>query len=744
MMRKLLNVAPIALLASTLALLFALMAACEKPKSDKPAAQSKAPAISKIVITANVAGPIVIATPDAEFDLAPGGYLQAFLVRDGKRLTLDDPAPGSRVANAVVGGKAVADFVLEWNKASVTDATGKLAALGKRVAVTGHSASAGLDETLAIEAYDDFPGMVLVTASYRNAGQKDVAIDRLTLQARRLNAALADAKVAANDLWSFQGASEDWGKDEVLPIPAKFSRPNIMGSPVNQGHGGGVPVNAFWTATVGEAIGHIETLPLVLSMPVKVAADRRIETSLELNSKITLKPGESYATPRSFVAVYQGDFYEPLSTYSRALQREGWNIPKPNGEDYNIAWCGWGYEADVTPAQMLGTIPKLHELGIKWATLDDRWFNNYGDWEPRSDTFPGEAVKTMAQQFHKEGIKSQIWWLPLGVEDGQGKYEAHKYLTSQVAKDHPDWLILDKNGKHARFIRDLAVLCPAVPEVQEYHKKLTEKFIRDWDFDGHKLDNIYTVPACYNPKHHHKSPEDSINAMADVYKVIFQTTRALKPDSVTQSCPCGTTPSIAWLPYMDQAVTADPVGAVQVRRRIKWYKALLGPAAAVYGDHVELSEMHQPKPGVWLEVGRDFASTLGTGGVLGTKFTWGETSPKFDRVALTPEKEAYWKKWTALYNSKMLSRGEFKNLYVYGYDSPEAYAIEKDGRMYYAFYAPKTGVPWKGKIELRGLTPGAYQIHDYVNDKNLGEVDAAKAWLNVEFTDNLLVEAEPK
>ena len=191
-------------------------------------------------------------------------------------------------------------------------------------------------------------------------------------------------------------------------------------------------------------------------------------------------------------------------------------------------------------------------------------------------------------------------------------------------------------------------------------------------------------------------------------------------------------------------MTADPVGAVQVRRRIKWYKALLGPAAAVYGDHVELSEMHQPKPGVWLEVGRDFASTLGTGGVLGTKFTWGETSPKFDRVALTPEKEAYWKKWTALYNSKMLSRGEFKNLYVYGYDSPEAYAIEKDGRMYYAFYAPKTGVPWKGKIELRGLTPGAYQIHDYVNDKNLGEVDAAKAWLNVEFTDNLLVEAEPK
>ena len=32
----------------------------------------------------------------------------------------------------------------------------------------------------------------------------------------------------------------------------------------------------------------------------------------------------------------------------------------------------------------------------------------------------------------------------------------------------------------------------------------------------------------------------------------------------------------------------------------------------------------------------------------------------------------------------MLSKGTFRNLYVYGYDTPEGYAIEKDGKMYYA------------------------------------------------------------
>jgi alpha-galactosidase len=310
-------------------------------------------------------------------------------------------------------------------------------------------------------------------------------------------------------------------------------------------------------------------------------------------------------------------------------------------------------------------------------------------------------------------------------------------------RQHPDWLILDKNGKHARMVRDLATLCPAVPEVQDYYKKLTEKFIRDWGFDGHKLDNIYTVPACYNPKHHHKSPQDSINAMAEVYRVIYQTTRALKPESVTQSCPCGTPPSLAWLPYMDQAVTADPVGAVQVRRRVKMYKALLGPNAAVYGDHVELSQMKKVGNGHWMENGRDFASTIGTGGVVGTKFVWPSPGPKFQNVMLTPEKEPWWKKWIDIYNQKMLSKGEFRNLYTFGYDVPEGYAIEKDGRMYYAFFGPEEGKPWKGEVELRGLQPGKYHVVNYAEGKDLGMVEAKSGEppkLTANFSDHLLLE----
>jgi alpha-galactosidase len=725
-----------------------LALAMAAPRKSATAAQMIDRIHSAIEVETSPEGPVVLTTRAAEFRLLPSGYVQAFLLKDGHKLTLDDPSAGESAAGdfLVHEGKPVY-FSLDFAHVKVTEAAGKMGS-GKRIEIPGEALGPGtkLQRVLILEVYDDFPNLLLSTVEYRNTGTIDFKIDRTVDQQHRFSAHLASAQARSYEMWSFQGSSYDWGKDDVRKLTTPFFQPNVMGGTVKGGYGGGIPVVAFWTKTVGEAIGHVETLPLSVSLPVRVAADQRVHASLDAQSAIIIKPGNSYSTPRGFVAVYSGDFYQPLQIWSSVLQKEGWELTKPSSEAYNVSWCGWGYEADVTPAQMLGTIPKLKEMGIKWATLDDRWFNNYGDWKPRQDTFPGDSIQRMVQDFHKRGILVQLWWLPLGVEDGQGQYEEHKYLVSDVVREHPEWLILDKNGHHARMTRDLAVLCPAVPEVQQYYKRLTETFIRDWDFDGSKLDNIYTVPECHNPAHHHKTPQDSVNAMADVYKTIFQTTRALKPESVTQSCPCGTPPSLAWLPYMDQAVTADPVGAVQVRRRIKMYKALLGPEAAVYGDHVELSAMTRAGKD-WIEHGDDFASTIGTGGVVGTKFVWPDAGSKFKYVNLTEQKEERWKKWIAIYNEKMLSKGAFLPLYNYGYDFPEAYAIQKDGKMYYAFFAPQGDAPWKGQVELRGLTPGTYRVVDYPDSRDLGTIHVTAsqtAKLKTEFKRDLLLEVSPQ
>jgi alpha-galactosidase len=106
----------------------------------------------------------------------------------------------------------------------------------------------------------------------------------------------------------------------------------------------------------------------------------------------------------------------------------------------------------------------------------------------------------------------------------------------------------------------------------------------------------------------------------------------------------------------------------------------------------------------------------------------------------------------------MLSKGTFRNLYTYGYDSPEGYAIEKDGSMFYAFFAPEPGatntkspsaspapVPtWSGQLQLRGLEPNKnYRLTDYVNNKDYGLVTGPIAIIPAQFEQNLLLQATP-
>ncbi len=724
------------------ALFTLILVGCNRDRSAKPGQ----PAVSGATVYRSNGGPITIRTSTAEFRLLPSGYLQALLLQNGKSLTIDDPQSSS--GNTLVSdGKELRDFALDLEHPKIGDASGRLAGQGKRIEVTGKSSSLPeLEETVAIEVYDNFPNVALSSISFKNNGSKEILVHGAMTQQHVFNSSLTDSQAPPYSMWSFHGSSEAWGKDDVMRITDKFARANPMQVVMHNDEnrtGGGIPVVALWTGSVGEAIGHAEVVPVKMSLPVKTGTDGRVTASVAIESDTKLQPGQNFATPLTFVSVFHGDFYEALRLYSRMLQVRGLSLAHPNDADYEANWCGWGYEMDFTPKQMIDTIPKLKQLGFKWATLDAGWFRARGDWEPRSDTFPGNSLQKVVKAYHDAGIRITLWWIPLVTEDGRGKdiLNHRPYQTANVVKAHPDWLILDKNGKPARATADLGALCPALPEVQQYYKKLTEKFIREWDFDGHKLDFSYTVPACYNPKHHHKSPNDSMAAVGDVYKIILETTRAIKPESVTQACPCGTPPSLAWLPYIDQAVTADPVGAKQVRLRTKMYKALLGPESAVYGDHVELTEMEFSNTLHEVDKGRDFASEIGVGSVIGTKFTWPGYGPKFKMVELTPDKETEWKKWIAIYNAKMLSRGKFRGeLYTYGYDWPEAYAIEKDGKMYYAFFAPDKDKPWKGQVELRGLQPGKYSVADYENSAQLGTVESSNPRLAVTFSNHLLLE----
>src|SRR5437879_4549692 len=260
---------------------------------------------SAIGVTVPSSGSIVITTPRAEFRLTAAGYLQAGLLQDKDKqvLTLDDidADPNGSADSLVTSGKEAGDFVLDLTHARVSNASGRLGSKGKRVEISGKSRSMPmLEKSLVIEAYDDLPNLALTSTSYKNLGTADIPVERVVMQRHIFNASLSDQKAPAYGMWSFHGSSEAWGKDDVMQIHDRFSRANpmqvVMHNDENQ-TGGGIPIVAFWTGAVGEAIGHAETVPLRLSLPVSTRDDHRVNAQINVDADTTLHPGQVYTTP---------------------------------------------------------------------------------------------------------------------------------------------------------------------------------------------------------------------------------------------------------------------------------------------------------------------------------------------------------------------------------------------------------------------------------------------------------------
>ncbi|HET7209672.1 MAG TPA: glycoside hydrolase family 36 protein [Terriglobales bacterium] len=589
---------------------------------------------------------------------------------------------------------------------------------GQRLTVVGEARH--LTKTVVLTAYDDFPGMAVFDVQYTNTGHTNLVITKWVSNAYTIN---AQPKAGVPAFWSYQSGSYEKRPNWVLPLKVNFSQKNYLGMNASD-YGGGTPVVDVWRRDVGVAVGHVELRPKLVSLPVSMPDATHAKVAVESEQKLVLKPGESFHTLRTFVAVHQGDYFRTLLEYRRFMVAQGLRPAQPPIDGDGAIWCAWGYGRTVRPQQVYDTLPTVKKLGFKWVTLDDGWQNNVGDWALDPKKFPhGDAdMRALVERIHQEGFRAQLWWSPLSAVP-----------DSDLLHEHPDYALLNEDGSKRKISWwNSLYLCPADPGVVEYHKALVRKILVDWGFDGLKLDGQHMngAPACYNPAHHHAKPEDSVEAMPDFFRQIYETAQAVKPGALVEFCPCGTAYSFFTMPYFNMSVASDPTSSFQVRSKAKSLKALMGDDLPFFGDHVELSDG-----------GNDFASTLGVGGVVGTQFVLPSLVPKRSKSDLTTAREKTFEKWLKLYRQKMLSRGQYLGeLYDIGFDVPETHVIRRDQTMYYAFFSKH----WKGPVELRGLESRKYTVYDYENGKSFGTVSGDKARLSVEFNHHLLLELKPQ
>lgn len=590
---------------------------------------------------------------------------------------------------------------------------------GSTFTVSGISGS-GIEKTVELTFNSAMPGLAALVTRYRNSGSKAVKV-------RGWRNAAHTLPFHSAGFWSFSGASYADRRDWIQPMPVGFEQRNFMGMNASD-YGGGTPVADIWNRDIGLAVGHLETTPKLVALPIGASADGA-SIAIESDQPAEILPGETLSTHTCFLAVHRGDCFAPLTAYRKAMVARGTKPAKVPAAAYSPMWCAWGYERNFTIDQILGTLPKVKELGIDWVVMDDGWQTAEGDWYLDPSKFPnGDAdMIDFVKKVKAAGLKPRLWLAPLAVDPG-----------TDLLRNSTDMLLLDQNGA----VNDVTwwnafSLCPAYQPTIDNCMALVRKIIGEWGFEGLKLDgqHLNGAPACYNKAHKHSRPEEAHERLPDFWKALHETATAINPDAVIEFCPCGTSFAYHSLPHVNQVPASDPLSSWQIRLKAKTTKALMGPSAPFSGDHVELSDDRS-----------DFASTVGVGGVVSTKFTWPRDTDNPSGVlpeggyVLDAAKEADWRRWIDIYRTHELPLGDYRgDLYDIGFDRPETHVIAKGTERYFAFYAKD----FSGAVELRGLDRGRYRVTDIETGRTIAFASAQSPRIEVSFARHLLLRATP-
>ena len=550
-------------------------------------------------------------------------------------------------------------------------------------------------------------------------------------------------------VWSLQPTSTNARLDWVLPVTEGFEKENYLGMN-NSDYGGGIPVVDLWQQDGGIAIGLFEPVLRMISMPVEWKRyDNKVSMALHYNlpEPQVLETGDTLHCFKAFRLNHKGDYFNSLRIFSEYMQAHlGIHMQPSEPEAFEPVWCAWGYGRPFKMNMVLGTLDKVAELGFTWVDIDDGYQIAEGDWNTNK-LFPGgdKDMRHITDEVHKRGMKAKLWWAPLAADP-----------DTKLVKEHPEMLLLTDEWAHEYITWwDSWYLSPINPATDAYTKDLLKMFLSTWNFDGLKIDGQHL--NCCLPDYNENTGLDNAweapEKMYTYYEKVYNEARQYKPDAVIQICPCGCAVNYWIIPQINQAVASDPMSSRQVRMKRKAYAAM-APDLAYYGDHIELTDG-----------GDDFATQIGTGSVIGTKFTYPEDNPDWTEgpFKLTPEKEALIRKWMKIYKENNLARGKYLNLYTWGYDFPEAHVIRQNDALYYAFYvdpvAPEGAmnpahvdaatVPvssFNGTLELRGLDPAkTYTAVEYTADEPREfEVSGANPHITASFERSYLLKLTEK
>ena len=258
-------------------------------------------------------------------------------------------------------------------------------------------------------------------------------------------------------------------------------------------------------------------------------------------------------------------------------------VPEAAFDPLYSSW--YAFWQDVHDKELEEEARMAAALGMKTMILDDGWqkessksyYSATGDWMPVASRFPD--FRGHVDKVHAAGLKYMLW---LSVPFVGNESKAFKRFE----------------GKFLPGDGDVRILDPRFPEVRQYLVDTYVRCVRDWDFDGLKLDFIDSIvldgadPAekdGWAGRDVLTVPEAVDRLMKEVYAALT----SVKPDVLVEFRQKYTGPAIRQYGNMLRAADC-PCDLVGNRRRIADLRLASG-GTAVHSDMLVWSRDDTPE-----------------------------------------------------------------------------------------------------------------------------------------------------
>ncbi|MCD6577592.1 MAG: alpha-galactosidase [Anaerolineaceae bacterium] len=200
-----------------------------------------------------------------------------------------------------------------------------------------------------------------------------------------------------------------------------------------------------------------------------------------------LQPKAVIKTDWAVYSICNIDDPQPLFPYLIAVAKEHkiGELSSPQA-----GWCSWyRYYQDISQEILKKNIDVLYDIRkdfpINLIQIDDGYQKEVGDWFDFNKKFP-DGVKPLAKRIENDGFTPGIWLAPFIV-----------HPRSQLARNHPEWLLVKKNGQFTRagFVWNVLgkALDLTAPGALDFVFKVVDVAVHDWGFKYLKLDFLYAA-----------------------------------------------------------------------------------------------------------------------------------------------------------------------------------------------------------------------------------------------------------